>query len=67
MSLNMSKNAWINCSDYASVFNMLRYSYNNIIITVTNVTILELLSAQFVHPGNLEITKASKLLVKLSF
>ena len=49
MSLNMSENAWINCSDYADIFNMPQYSYNNIIIIVT-VIILEL-SAQFVHPG----------------
>ena len=32
---------------------MPRYSYNNIIIIVTNVFILEFLSAQFVHPGAL--------------
>ena len=31
---------------------MPRYSYNNIII-VTNVIILEFLSARFVHPGSL--------------
>ena len=34
---------------YASVLNMLRYSYNNIII-VTNVIIIEFLSTRFVHP-----------------
>ena len=28
---------------------MPRYSYNNVIIVVTNVVILELLSARFVH------------------
>ena len=44
------QNAWINCSDYARVLNIPRYSYNNIIIIVT---LLEFLSAQFVHPGAL--------------
>ena len=34
---------------YARVLNMLQYSYNNIIIIVTNVIILEFLSARFVH------------------
>ena len=52
MSLNMSEHSWLNCSDYARVLNMPRYSYN-IIITVTNVIILELLSTRFVHPGSL--------------
>ena len=32
---------------------MPRYSYKNIIIIITNVTILEFLSARFVHPGAL--------------
>ena len=32
---------------------MPRYIYNNIIIIVTNVIILECLSARFVHPGAL--------------
>ena len=31
----------------------LSYSYNNIVIIVTNVIILEFLSAQFVHLGAL--------------
>ena len=53
MFLNMSENAWINCSDYASSLNMPRYSYNNIIITVTNVIISEFLFARFEHPGAL--------------
>ena len=35
------------------VLNMLQCSYNNIIIIVTNVIILELLSARFVDPGAL--------------
>ena len=34
---------------------MPRYSYNNIIL-VTNVMILELLSAWFVHPGAPQLT-----------
>ena len=68
----MPENARINCSDYARVLNMPQYSYNNII--VTNVAILEFLSARFVHPGALlpfylfltqvRIMKASKLLIK---
>ena len=49
MSLNMPENAWINCSDYARVLDMPQYSYNNIII-VTNVIVLEFLSARFIHP-----------------
>ena len=32
---------------------MPRYSDDNIIIIVTNIVILELLSARFVHPGAL--------------
>ena len=32
---------------------MPQYRYNNIIIIVTNVIILEFLSARFVHPGAL--------------
>ena len=34
MPLSMSENAWINCSDYARVFNMPRYSYIIIIIII---------------------------------
>ena len=30
--LNVPQYAWINCSDYVRVLNMVRYSYNNIII-----------------------------------
>ena len=52
LPLNMPEYVLINCSDYANVLNIpLQYSYNNIIIIVTNVNILELLSARFVHPG----------------
>ena len=51
---HMPENTCINCSDYARVLKMLRNSYNNIII-VTNVIILELLSAQCVHPGAVTI------------
>ena len=36
-------------SDYASVLNMPEYNYNNIIIIVTCVIMLELLSARFIH------------------
>ena len=35
---------------YARVLNMLRYSYN-IIVVVTNIIILEFWSARFAHPG----------------
>ena len=55
MSLNMPKHgwilqnfpeyAWINCFDYARVLSIPWYGYNNIIIFVTNVVILEFLSA----------------------
>ena len=48
MSLNMLENAWIDCSDYAKVHDIPRYSYNSI-----NVIILEFLSARFVHSGAL--------------
>ena len=41
---NMSENASRNCSDYTRILNMLRYSYDNIIIIVTNVIILGFLS-----------------------
>ena len=34
MPLSMSENVWINCSDYARVFNMPRYSYIIIIIII---------------------------------
>ena len=49
----MPENLWINCSDYAKVLSVPRYSYNNIIIIVTNVITLQVLSALFVHPGTL--------------
>ena len=35
---------------------MLRYSYKNIIITVTNVIILEFFSARFVRPDTPQVT-----------
>ena len=35
---------------------MLQYSYNNIVIIVTNAIWLEFLSARFVHPGTLQLT-----------
>ena len=53
MSLIIPEHAWINCSVYAMVLNMRQYSYNNIIIIVTNVIILEFLAASFVHSGAL--------------
>ena len=52
ISLNISENAWMNCSDYVRVLNMLWYSYNKIIIIVT-VIILEFLCAGFLYPGTL--------------
>ena len=30
--LNAPENIWINCSEYAKVLNMLRYSYSNILL-----------------------------------
>ena len=51
MFLDVPENAWTNCSDYARVLNMPQYSYNNIVIIVANVIILEFLSARFVHRG----------------
>ena len=41
---------YVSSITYARFLNMLGYSYNNIII-VTNVIILEFLSAWFVYPG----------------
>ena len=54
---------------------MPRYSYNNIIIIVSNSVILEFLSAQFVCPSalqptltkeNIRITKANERKMKLA-
>ena len=44
--------------EYAGVLNLLQYSYINIviIIIVTNVIMLEFLSAWFVHPGSAQLT-----------
>ena len=55
----MPENACINCSDYARIPNIPQYSYNNIIVTY--VTILEFLSAQFIHSGALQLTILSIL------
>ena len=41
---------------YARVLNMQRYSYNNIIINVTNVIILEFLSTRFAHADAPQLT-----------
>ena len=41
---------------YVRVPNKLGYSYNNIIIIVTNIIMLEFLSAQFVSLGAPQIT-----------
>ena len=38
MPLSMSENVWIDCSDYARVFNILQYSYIIIIIIIIIVT-----------------------------
>ena len=43
---------------YARTLNLLPYSYNNI---VTNVVLLEFLSAQFVYPGAPQLTILSFL------
>ena len=40
MPLSMSENVWINCSDYARVFNMPRYSYIIIIIIILIIIII---------------------------
>ena len=50
---NVPEYACRNCSDYARIHSMLQYSYNNIIIIVTNVIILEFLSTWFENPGTL--------------
>ena len=41
---------------YARVPNILEYSYNSIIIVVTNVIILEFLSTWFLHPAAPQLT-----------
>ena len=41
---------------YVSVLNMPRYSYNNIIIIVTNAIISEFLPAQFVYLGATQLS-----------
>ena len=41
---------------YDRVLNMPWYSYNNIIIIVTNFVILEFLSPLIEHPGALQLT-----------
>ena len=53
--LNVPEYAWkcMNKLFYVRVLNMLQYGYYNTIIIVTNVIILEFLSARFVHPGAL--------------
>ena len=48
MSLSMRENASLNRSDYVRVLSMLPYIYINIIIIVTNVMMLEFLSAWFI-------------------
>ena len=60
---------------YVRVLHMPLYSYNDIIIIVTNVIILEFFPAQFVHSGapffltriKTRITKANKLLTNFLF
>ena len=57
---NVAEYSWKNCCDndrvlnmlqYATVLNMTGYSYNNILIVVTNATTLEFLPAWFLHLG----------------
>ena len=38
------------------VLIMVQYNYNNIIIIVTNIIMLEFLSVHFAHPGALQQT-----------
>ena len=47
----MPENTWINSLDYVRVLNMLRYSYNDNIVIVTNVIMLKFLSAQYLRPS----------------
>ena len=42
---------------YAEVLNMPWYSYNNIIIIVTKIVILEFLPARFIHSGFPQLKK----------
>ena len=53
MYLSIPENALINCSDYDRALSVPHYSYNNIIIIVTNAIALEFLSFRFIHPGAL--------------
>ena len=45
--------------EYTTVLNMPRYGYNNVIIIVTNVIILEFLSAVFVYLDTPQVTTSS--------
>ena len=80
--LNIAEYPWI-CLEmpaFARILSIPQYSYNNIITIVTNVVMLEFLSARFIHPGaanissfffnkscNIRKTKASKLLINFCF
>ena len=54
-SLNISENAWVKYSDYAIVILILII----IITIVTNIIILKLLPAWFIHPGASQLTTLS--------
>ena len=41
---------------HATILNMQQYSYNKIIIFVTNIATFELFSLQFVHSGAQQLT-----------
>ena len=72
MSLNMPENAWINCFNYARVLNMRHYLIYLTVLNMSQVLnmwgfwiccdivitllLLLLLSAQFAHPGTLQLT-----------
>ena len=48
--LNIFEFVWLNISEHSGVLNMRRYSYNNIIIIVANIIVLDFLSAWFIYP-----------------
>ena len=66
MFLNMPENAKTSCSDYARVLNIPRYSYNNIIIVVTNVIITDLIKLHLIRLTGFWIKYASCLFLFIS-
>ena len=52
-------NKYVSGIKYDRFLNMLRYSYSDIVIIVSNIIILEFLLARFVHLGTPQLTTLS--------